>query len=321
MDINNDSNGLLKMLDPASNLHKNNTSKQRLDCLICNYHFDPNKESALATFPCNVRAFKGEFFKVWRCPNCQTINCLDVVNLDEYYAQYPFAEAQLTWPYQIIYRRLCGQLKKHGFSKTRSLLDYGCANGLFMQYLQQNGFGKCYGYDPYAPSEGFGNPARLAEGPFDYILLQDVIEHVEDPHVLLSDLNRLLAPGGYIFIGTPNAAKIDLNRPNISDYYNPVHVPYHLHIYTRESLESLALCQGWKPVDFCDRAFSDTPWLCLNTRAWNQYQRLLDGTLNVIFEPLKPWQALTSFQFFFYAIFGYFLSLHTEMTIVFRKPF
>jgi 2-polyprenyl-3-methyl-5-hydroxy-6-metoxy-1,4-benzoquinol methylase len=321
MDTTNDSNGLPATLFPASSFNKNNTRKQRLDGLVGNCYLELNKESALATFFCNIRAFKSELFKVWRYPNCQTSNCLDVVDIDEYYAKFPFAEAQLTWPYQIIYRRLCGQLKKHRFSQMRSLLDYGCANGLFMQYLQQNGFGKCYGYDPYAPSEGVGNPATLAQGLFDYILLQGVIEHVENPHVLLSDLNRLLGPRGYIFIGTPNTAKIDLNRPNISDYYNPIHVPYHLHTYTRESLDSLALRQGWKPVEFCHCAFSAIRWLCLNTRTWNQYQRLLDGTLNVIFGAIKPWQTLTSFQFLFYAFFDYLLSLHTEMTIVSRKPF
>ena len=65
MDTNNDSNGLLDTFAPASSFHKNKTGRQRIDCLICNYHLDPNKESALTTFPCNVRAFKGEFFKVW----------------------------------------------------------------------------------------------------------------------------------------------------------------------------------------------------------------------------------------------------------------
>jgi 2-polyprenyl-3-methyl-5-hydroxy-6-metoxy-1,4-benzoquinol methylase len=84
-------------------------------------------------------------------------------------------------------------------------------------------------------------------------LLQDVIEHVEDPNALLGELDGLLAPGGYILIGTPNTANIDLTRPNVSDFYNQVHVPYHLHLYTHESLELLGCRQGWKAVDFFDR--------------------------------------------------------------------
>jgi hypothetical protein len=129
----------------------------------------------------------------------------------------------------------------------------------------------------------------------------------------------LLSPGGYIAIGTPNAAKLDLTRPRLSNYYNPVHVPYHLHIYTPESLESLGSRQGWEPVEFFDRPYSDTRWPSLNTRAWNEYQRHFDGTLDVVFEPINPGKVLTSYRFLFYAIFGYWLSFHTEMTLIFRK--
>jgi SAM-dependent methyltransferase len=185
--------------------------------------------------------------------------------------------------------------------------------------LRQSGFANCHGYDAYAPQDGFGNPTILERGPFDYILLQDVIEHVEDPHALLCELNTLLAPGGYILIGTPNAANIDLTQASLSDYYNPVHVPYHLHIYTRNSLESLGHRQGWELVDFFDRPFHDTPWFSANSRAWNQYQRVVDGTLNVIFEPGKAWRVLTSYKYMFYALFGYWLSFKTEMTIMFHK--
>jgi SAM-dependent methyltransferase len=190
---------------------------------------------------------------------------------------------------------------------------------LFVQYLRQRGFANCHGYEPYAPQEGFGDPKILQQGPFDYISLQDLIEHVEDPNALLYELDALLAPGGYILLGTPNAANIDLTQSSVSDYYNAVHVPYHLHVYTRESLESLGRCQGWKPVDFFDKPYYDTRWFGLNARAWNKYQRLFDGTINVIFEPLKLWKALSCYKFWFYAIFGYWLSLRTGMGVMFHK--
>ncbi|MCC5610260.1 class I SAM-dependent methyltransferase [Nostoc sp. CHAB 5834] len=191
------------------------TSKQRLNCSICDYRVDPIDKSACATFPCSIRAFKDEKFQVWRCPDCQTIHCLDVVDLDHYYAKYAIFQTELTWTYRFVYGNLYRQLKKHGFSKSGSLLDYGCGtNALFVQYLQEQGFTNTYGYDPYGTKDGFGNPTTLQRGPFDYILLQDVIEHVEDPNALLSELDSLLAPGGYILIGTPNAANIDVNQPD-----------------------------------------------------------------------------------------------------------
>lgn len=303
----------------SSQCHPEKTSKQRLDCLICHHHIDPNNRAAFVAFPCNVRAFAGEMFNVWQCPGCRSIHCLDVVDLPHYYAKYPIAKAELTWPFRLIYGNLCKQLTRHGFSKTHSLLDYGCGNGIFVKYLRQRGFTNSYGYDPYAPKEGFGSRAILQQGPFDYILLQDVIEHVEDPNALLYQLDALLAPGGYILIGTPNAANINLSKPNISDFYNEVHVPYHLHIYTRESLNSLGCRQGWESVDFFGKPYHDTLWPGLNARAWNEYQRLLDGTLDALYKSVKLSKALASYRFIFYAAFGYWLSFRTGMAMMFRK--
>jgi SAM-dependent methyltransferase len=117
-----------------------------------------------------------------------------------------------------------------------------------------------------------------------------VSEYVDDSNALLSQLNYLLAPGGYILIGTPNAANIDLTRPDVSNHYNPIYAPYHLHFYTAKPLESLASRQERKAVEFFDRLYYDLPFV-LNTPAWNKYQHLLDGTLNVVLEPIKTWKA------------------------------
>lgn len=294
-------------------------NQQRLDCSICNYRVDPKDESAFYPFPCSIRSLMDETFQVWRCPSCQTIHCREVVDLDYYYSKYPFAEAQLVLPLRFFYRNLTRQLTKHGFSKENSLLDYGCGiSGLLVKYLQQRGFTHSYGYDPYAPQDKFGDRAVI-ERQFDYISLQDVIEHVEDPHELLSKLDSLLSPGGYILIGTPNAANIDLNRPNLADHYNCIHVPYHLHLYTREILESLGKGQGWEPVDFFDRKYDDTPLFALNNRAVNTYMSLFDGSMDVLVEPLQVGKALTSPKFLFYALFGYWLSFHSGMSVMFGK--
>jgi hypothetical protein len=57
----------------------------------------------------------------------------------------------------------------------------------------------------------------------------------------------------------------------------------------------------------------------LNPRAWNQYQRLVDRSIDVVSEPIQPWKALTSYKFLLYAILGYWLSFLTGMAVLFRK--
>jgi 2-polyprenyl-3-methyl-5-hydroxy-6-metoxy-1,4-benzoquinol methylase len=296
------------------------TNKQRLVCSVCNYRVDPNNESAFATFPCRIRALMDEQFKVWRCPDCGTIHCLEVVDLDYYYSKYPFEDAQLVWPLRIFYGNLCRQLTKHGFSKQHSFLDYGCGkHGLFVQYLQEKGFINARGYDPYAPQDGLGDGSLLQPGAFDFVSSQDVIEHVEDPNAFLSDIDRLVAPGGYILIGTPNADGIALDQPNVDDHCFSLHVPYHLHIYTRETLESLGKNQGWEPVTFFDRKYDDTLWFCLNNRAVNAYMSVFDGSMDILGEPLRLGKAFTSPNFLLQAFFGYWLSFHAGMGVMFRK--
>lgn len=290
---------------------------QRTVCLLCQHAVDPNDESAFVTLPCHVRAFWGETFKVWRCPGCCTIHCLEIVDLDRYYAAYPFTKATLTWPFRIFYRNLSRRLTRFGLTTDHSLLDYGCGNGLFVEYLRRRGFKNCHGYDPYGARDGYGNPASLECGPFDYILLQDVLEHVEDPNELLAEMDGHLRPGGHILVGTPNTDSIDLRRPE--EFWNEVHVPYHLHIFTREAVETMGRSRGWTPVGFFDRPYSDRPWFGLNTRAAKTYQRLVGGTMDAVLEPLKLWTALSSPKFVFYALVGYWLSFHSDMAVMFRK--
>ena len=50
-----------------------------------------------------------------------------------------------------------------------------------------------------------------AAGSVRYIVLQDVVEHVEDARVLFSELNNYLKPGGYILVRTPTADDISLS--------------------------------------------------------------------------------------------------------------
>jgi SAM-dependent methyltransferase len=291
---------------------------ERRDCSVCGYHLDAAGLANCVTFPCHVRAYLGESFRVWRCPTCRTIHCLNVVDLAHYYAHYPFAGMQLTWPFRVFYRHLTRRLLRHGLTRKLSLLDYGCGDGVYLSYLHGRGFDRACGYDPYGRPDKTGNPAVLRRGPFDFIFLQDVLEHVENPLALLTELNRHLAPGGCLYLGTPNAERIDLTRPE--DFWNEVHVPYHLHIYTRQVVEDLGRKLGWSPVGFYDRAYHDRPWLGLNNRAAKQYQRLVGGTLDAVLEPIRPLTALTSPKFLFYSCFGYWLSFRSDMSIVFRKP-
>jgi SAM-dependent methyltransferase len=305
----------------SQTLSKPPVQTQRRDCVVCGYHL--NQDDMLVSCACNVREFIDQEFKLWRCPQCDSIHCLDVVNLDDYYANYPIASSTFSAPYKVVYNNILKRFKQVGLAKHHAFLDYGCgANGLFLQFLRRNGYTNARGFDPYGDQASLGNPATLERGKFDYILLQDVIEHVEEPDKLLSQLDDLLAPGGYILIGTPNASNLDLDPVKYHHYRSQIHAPYHLHLYTRAGLEALGQAQGWQPVHFLDGFYADTRWPMLNYRTLNYYPQLFDGAMDCLYEAVtwkRALKAMTSPKFWMYALFGYWLSHKTNMAVVFRK--
>lgn len=243
---------------------------------------------------------------------------MDVVDLDYYYGQYPFTEAKLDLIWRIFYRNLARRFLRHGMTRSHRFLDYGCANGLFCMALRERGFANVVGYDPYGHPEKTGDASVLEAGPFDYILLQDVIEHVEDPDELLRKMDSLLSPGGHILVGTPNADRVEPTRPET--FPNELHAPYHLHIYPRATLEKMGRDRHWAPTAFYDRSYHDRPWFGMNTRAAKYYQSMKDGSFDVFFQPFDLKAALLSPNWWFYAVFGYWLSFKSDISIMFRKP-
>ena len=97
------------------------------------------------------------------------------------------------------------------------LLDVGCAMGHFI------GFAKRYGWEvegvecsPYAAryaEEHYGvkvhpvcvlQDANLPKASYNSCVLVEVIEHLADPRETLTEIWRLLEPGGVVYLTTPN---------------------------------------------------------------------------------------------------------------------
>jgi SAM-dependent methyltransferase len=125
------------------------------------------------------------------------------------------------------------------------LLDVGCGNGEFLVRMRDIGW-------TVAGQEPDPNAARvvrelgievsqqpLAAGsfsaPFDAITLHHVIEHVHDPIELLVACRELLAPGGRLWLATPNAESFAAQR--FGRDWLALDCPRHLVVFTRRSLE------------------------------------------------------------------------------------
>jgi SAM-dependent methyltransferase len=91
---------------------------------------------------------------------------------------------------------------------TVRALDYGCGDGTVVHALNAAGI-SCLGFEPHLRGGTTGNITDSAEtvragGPYQAILLSDVLEHLPDPAAVLADCRELLAPHGWICVSVPD---------------------------------------------------------------------------------------------------------------------
>jgi 2-polyprenyl-3-methyl-5-hydroxy-6-metoxy-1,4-benzoquinol methylase len=263
----------------------------------------------------NVRAYRDEVFGIWRCRSCLCLHASDELELARYYSNYPFHRLPSDARTDLLYDNQLSRLRQAGLEREHRILDYGCGNGAFVRYLQSRGYLCVYGYDEF--SEDYGDE-KVLKRTYDMVLSQDVIEHVPDPNEFLSGMARLIAPGGIVAIGTPNAEAIDLSRS--ARYVHALHLPYHRHILSKRALIVAGERQGWTLVHYYPKQYANTRFPFLNAAFYLYYMRLLDGTLDSLIEPPRLMPLLLRLPLtLFWGLFGYFLSEETDVMAIFRN--
>ena len=85
-----------------------------------------------------------------------------------------------------------------------------------------------------APIDG---PLPLQDRSFDVVWASEVIEHVADTARWLSEIRRVLVPGGRLVLTTPSHGRLRLLVGGLERYSEPL--GDHLHLYTARSLREL----------------------------------------------------------------------------------
>jgi SAM-dependent methyltransferase len=285
-----------------------------LRCNVCERD-TPEDQAEQNSVRSNVRAFRTETFAFWRCKHCGTLHARDDADLAHYYAKYPFHDLATDWRLRAMYRSQLRRLEKAGVQRSHRVLDYGCGGGQFVKYLREQGFENVSGFDQYGSE--FGDRSVL-DDRYDCILSQDVIEHVPSPHALLDEFQRLTKPNAVVAVGTPNAAAIDLSRPEA--FVHTIHAPYHRHILSKDALIDAGKRHGFAVDAFYPTMYSNTRVPFLNEAFYFYYTKLADGTLDALMEPVRVGSLLVRAPLtLFWGFFGSFFSRHTDVMAVFRR--
>jgi SAM-dependent methyltransferase len=146
----------------------------------------------------------------------------------------------------------CGYCESLAYHKARGCEVYGVEADANARVIAEQ-----FGYNVHI---GLFDPARYEPESFDFVTLDQVIEHVTDPREFLTGVARVLRPGGTVIISTPNPS--GLGRRLFGRRWIHWHIPYHLQHYTPGSIAMLARDAGLEPQR----------WLTLTHSDWFHFQ-------------------------------------------------
>jgi len=282
-------------------------------CKICGYETNDPEPRQFGTVHGNTARFRATRYQLWKCPKCHSIHNLDRVNFGEIYSDYPLNKRHLDVFARGTLRNLTKRLRRAGIRKTDSILDYGCGNGILIRYLGQSGYTSVAGYDPYVGE--YGKPPATQ---FDCVIANDVIEHVPDPRSTINDCASLVKPGGILYVGTADAAGIEMTR--LEPHIMALHQPFHRVIVTRDSLIRLGAETGMNLVRVYQRSYMDTGLPFANYRFLEEFNAALGHNLDAALDPSSATVVLRKPRLLFYAIFGYLFPSACEPAVVLRRP-
>lgn len=136
------------------------------------------------------------------------------------------------------------------------LIDVGCAYGFFLdlakEFFQVKGYEICQDAVDFARRMSLAVECRdfpeedIPHDSVDVITLWDVIEHLAEPQRYVVQANRVLRHNGLLCITTGDLGS--LNARLRKEKWRMIHLPTHLHYFSKETLRMLLENNGFRIV-------------------------------------------------------------------------
>lgn len=200
-------------------------------------------------------------FEIWECSHCRlrfTQNVPDQSQIGAFYKSENYISHTETKKglinrlYHFIRKVTIRSKRRLILNETKikqgSILDIGAGTGLFLKAMRDADW-RVSGIEPddlarSKAQELYGvlllHPDVLFEfgsHTFNAITLWHVLEHVHDLHSYLTQINKLLAKNGVLFIAVPNYTCYDAQT--YQQYWAAYDVPRHLYHFSPQSIRVL----------------------------------------------------------------------------------
>lgn len=174
----------------------------------------------------------------WRCTTCVAtfVDPAQLPDLDVERTHYALHHNDPNDPgYRGFLSRLATPLLERLATGQRGL-DYGCGPGPALAAMLREAGHEVALYDPL-----FCADPTVLTGVYDFITCTEAAEHFHRPAQEFAQLDRLLAPGGWLGVMTSFT-------PNDSEFarWGYRRDPTHVVFYKAATFEALADCYGWR---------------------------------------------------------------------------
>jgi 2-polyprenyl-3-methyl-5-hydroxy-6-metoxy-1,4-benzoquinol methylase len=159
-----------------------------------------------------------------------------------------------------------------GQSQAKSFLDVGCATGMLLEYMRDQGW-NVRGVELCRESAEHGiqrrkldifvgtlEDAAFSHSTFQAVHFSHLIEHVPDPKAFFLNVRRILTPDGFLVVVTPNIDGLQARlfregwRSAIAD---------HLTLFSKKTLREMLAAAGYRvlqTVTWGGLAEGSVPW-------------------------------------------------------------
>jgi SAM-dependent methyltransferase len=153
--------------------------------------------------------------------------------------------------------RLVKRLKKE--MPDGHMLDMGCGRGDFLKVAQDHGY-TVHGSDlstadgPHKDIpifQGFLKDANFTTEEFDIIVTRNTLEHIFDPNEDLRELNRILKPGGLLYVKVPHVKYEEGWRCKAFFGFKSLFTPpVHLNHFSTSTLSGILRRNGFEVISW-----------------------------------------------------------------------
>jgi glycosyltransferase involved in cell wall biosynthesis/cyclopropane fatty-acyl-phospholipid synthase-like methyltransferase len=191
------------------------------------------------------------------------------------------------------------------------VLDAGCFDGRFADMARRQGHhvtgldrqkfdGVAQRVDSFIEADLNEPLPPFLHGQYDVVVAGDVLEHVVEPHSLLSELARALRPGGEILVSVPNFGHwYPRGRTALGKFDYDQRGPLdrgHVRFFTRDSIEALI---GNCGLVITERATVGTPFDTIVEGSSPWRERLATGAARGDRAATRVWPRLFGYQFLY----------------------